>query len=147
MISKEQNKTISDIFIDEGEKKFRFYEHDLLFSLTQKNESFCVALGGGAFQLSKNQDLIENSGISVYLSCANEELYRRLKRKSDRPMLQDKNLNQLSANELKQKISSLMTTRRNNYFNADIIYSTPDKTVDKTVDEIYKKINYLNDTN
>lgn len=147
MISKKQNKSIADIFKNEGEQEFRKYESEILAELSELKESFCTALGGGAFQSPKNQDMIENSGISVYLSCADEELYRRLKRKSDRPMLQDDNSNQLSASELKQKISSLMTKRRKNYLKADIIYSTTDKTVEETVDEIYKKINYLSATN
>ncbi|MEA1979608.1 MAG: shikimate kinase [candidate division Zixibacteria bacterium] len=140
MISKKQNKAITDIFKDEGEKKFRVYETDILSGLSKRNESFCVALGGGVFQSSKNQNMIENSGISVYLSCANEELYRRLKNQSDRPLLRDENSNQLSPNELKEKISSMMTKRKKNYLKANIIFSTTDKTVEETVDEIYKKI-------
>ena len=140
MISKKQNKTITGIFKDEGEKKFRAYETDILSGLSKRKESFCVALGGGAFQSPKNQDIIENSGISVYLSCANDELYRRLKNQSDRPLLRDENSNQLSESELKDKILSLMMKRKNNYLKADIVCTTTDKTVEETVDEIYKKI-------
>lgn len=146
MISQEQDLTISDIFKNKGEKQFREFESELLFSLSQKKESFCVALGGGGFQSPKNQDMIENSGISVYLSCADEELYNRLKNQTDRPLLQDEKSKQLSPNELKEKIASLMTKRRENYLKADIIYSTTDKTVDETVDELYKKI-YVSGTN
>ena len=58
MISKKQNKSIADIFKNEGEQEFRKYESEILAELSELKESFCTALGGGAFQSPKNQDMI-----------------------------------------------------------------------------------------
>ena len=43
------------------------------------------ALGGGAFSSGGNRDVIQNSGLVVYLTCPVREIMRRIKDKGDRP--------------------------------------------------------------
>ena len=92
-----------------------------------------VALGGGAFESLANRKLAANSGIVIWLRCPLNELSKRLKSKSDRPLLK--------GNNLKQQLSAQLKQRLPNYRKADLNISTAQKSPDQVSGEIIKSLN------
>lgn len=87
LIEKEELKSISDIFLDEGEEFFRKVELEVLRS-TLLNEDCVISLGGGAPISIAAQDLIRNSdSIVVFLDVSLATAAPRVGFNRDRPLL------------------------------------------------------------
>ena len=90
-LEKKTGKTIIELFDKEGEKKFRLLEHEQLKKLVLR-ENVVISLGGGTPCFHNNIDLINKSGISVYLQMNADVLLKRLsKSKTKRPLIRDLN--------------------------------------------------------
>ena len=104
-IEQKQGRSISDIFATQGEEVFRDMETEALRELIQKQEPMVIALGGGlpiggnlygeepVRQLAllrgeRNRELLAELGYVFYLKITPEEVYRRLKGDTTRPLLQ-----------------------------------------------------------
>jgi shikimate kinase len=96
MIVKSRNNSIENIFKDEGEAAFRSYESSCLKNYATVQNTV-VSTGGGAPCFFDNMDWMNNHGTTVFLNPPLEELASRLNssENSHRPMLKDKNLNEL----------------------------------------------------
>ena len=79
--------SIREFFEREGELRFREIEEEVLDSLTQ-GESRVLSTGGGAVLREANRQHLHDRGRVVYLKSTPEELYRRLRHDSNRPLLQ-----------------------------------------------------------
>ncbi len=93
-IEAEQGQPIREIFKERGESEFRDIETATLRQHVTKVESGnpCVfALGGGTFVQSKNWDIIENNGVTVWLDCTLETVLERLGDDIARPLAADRN--------------------------------------------------------
>jgi len=139
LIEKEVDDSISNIFAAKGESFFREKESEMLLKATLK-ENFVLALGGGTLINKDNLNLVKRSGVSIYLKSSPEEIYHRLKHKTDRPLLLSENGTPLSYLETKEKISSILKTREEIYNQADIIYLIDGVSVGKTVDDLVRLI-------
>ncbi len=85
-----QDATIRQIFEQAGEPFFRQVEHAALVEVTRK-EPAVIALGGGTFTQKLNFDLIrQTGGVTVWLDCPAEELWRRCSRMDNRPLFRDR---------------------------------------------------------
>lgn len=135
-IVKNQKKTIAEIFKTSGEKYFRNIEAQVINKAVTSKKMTVIALGGGAFQRAETQKKIREMAIVVYLSCAQKELYRRLIKKTDRPLMPQ------TGSELKEKIRTLSAKRLKNYQKADFIIATTDKTTKEVIQKIMMKINH-----
>jgi shikimate kinase len=78
--------SISDIFTTHGEPYFRAGEARVIARLLDSGPQV-LATGGGAFMHPQSREAIRAKGISVWLRAEFEVLMRRIKRRSDRPML------------------------------------------------------------
>lgn len=78
--------SISDIFAKHGEPYFRAGEARVIARLLDGGPQV-LATGGGAFMNSESRAAIRAKGISVWLKADFDVLMRRIKRRSDRPML------------------------------------------------------------
>jgi len=79
--------SIREFFEREGEDAFRAIEAEVIAQLAQ--QPACVlATGGGAVLREANRDALRRHCDVVYLRCAPEELYRRLRNDTQRPLLQ-----------------------------------------------------------
>ena len=78
--------SIADIFEVHGESSFRSGEARVIARLLD-NGPQVLATGGGAFMNPDTRALIRAKGISVWLKAEFELLYRRIKRRNDRPLL------------------------------------------------------------
>lgn len=79
--------SIKDFFTREGEEAFRDVEASVIDELSQKSD-VVLSTGGGAVLRSANRNHLRSRGHVVYLKSAPEELARRLRNDSNRPLLQ-----------------------------------------------------------
>jgi len=79
--------SIREYFAREGEDAFRDIEQQVLAELAQGADAV-VATGGGAVLREANRRALRDGGKVIYLRSAPEELYRRLRHDTQRPLLQ-----------------------------------------------------------
>ena len=79
--------SIREFFEREGEVRFRDIEQEVLDTLTQ-GASKVLSTGGGAVLREANRQNLHERGRTVYLKSTPEELFRRLRHDSNRPLLQ-----------------------------------------------------------
>ncbi len=134
-------KSIRLVFAEDGEKAFRKAETEVIENLIRTTSGGAVvALGGGAFQSAANRRLVRPAGVCVYLSCSARELYRRLRSKSDRPLLHGLQRGATDRCAMMAKMKELLNARRGTYETADITVSTSTRTVTEVVSMITGKL-------
>ena len=79
MISASHQKSIQNIFDAFGEKQFRELEHEVAKNLPKENH--VISTGGGMPCYHENMDVLNQNGITFYLSSPVELLFSRLKKK------------------------------------------------------------------
>ncbi|WP_427914756.1 shikimate kinase [Ramlibacter sp. MMS24-I3-19] len=79
--------SIRDFFAREGEARFRDEEQHALEDLAV-GPPCVLATGGGAVLREANREILRQAGHVIYLRSSPEELWRRLKRDTKRPLLQ-----------------------------------------------------------
>ncbi|HOZ85424.1 MAG TPA: shikimate kinase [Niabella sp.] len=103
LIESDTNKTISEIFEQEGEEYFRTKESEILQWVTETHEAMVLSCGGGAPCFFNNIDYMNEKGITVWLDAPFEILLGRLRiQKSHRPLLKDLDDEQLKAYIIKK---------------------------------------------
>jgi len=79
--------SIREYFAREGEDAFRDVEEQVLRALAQ-GPSAVVATGGGAVLRPATREALRAGGQVIYLRSTPEELYRRVRHDTQRPLLQ-----------------------------------------------------------
>ncbi|MBL8587934.1 MAG: 3-dehydroquinate synthase [Methylobacteriaceae bacterium] len=79
--------TIPEIFAQHGEAYFRDGERRVVARLLADGPRV-VATGGGAFMNEATRDLVARSGVSIWLKAEFDVLMRRVRKRSNRPLLQ-----------------------------------------------------------
>lgn len=144
-IENREEKKIVDIFEENGEEYFRTLESSTLKNLSQVN-NVVVSLGGGTMAKTDNLKLMKSTGKIVYLETSPDEVYKRLKNKTDRPLVRDLVLSDGSKEEFIARIIKLLSEREPYYSQADITINTDTSNVGRTVDLIKKRIiRYIDD--
>jgi shikimate kinase len=119
-IEKREGFGIPEIFSNKGEDYFRQKEAESLLEWASKNESFIMATGGGAPCFYNGIDILNSTGITIFLEVPLPTLISRLSNKSDRPLLQTE-----SEDQLQEKLQSLMDKRLHVYRKSAITISKP----------------------
>ena len=78
---------IKDFFAQQGEDAFRDVEQDVIDELTRQ-PGVVLATGGGAVLRPSNRDALHSRSHVFYLRSSAEELTRRLRHDTHRPLLQ-----------------------------------------------------------
>jgi len=78
---------IRDYFAAQGEAAFRDVEQDVIDTLSRQ-AGLVLATGGGAVLRPSNRDALHSSTHVFYLRSTPEELFRRLRHDTHRPLLQ-----------------------------------------------------------
>lgn len=112
-IEDEQGMSINEIFEKLGEKAFREMENELLSELTTLQDAV-VSTGGGLPCTGDNMDLINRSGVSIYLRMEPDVLMNRLSRGTGRRPL----IRHLSGPELETFIRTKLREREPFYLQA-----------------------------
>lgn len=131
-ISELQGKSISTIFEEDGEERFRALEKAFL-SFTTELRRQVIATGGGMPTTPENLSTILNSGITIFLDCDSDTLGKRISESIDRP------LHQQPTNQLQASIESNLKSRMSFYIEAHITVensSSPDLTVQRIIDKL-----------
>ncbi len=88
-IEKKENRSINDIFDQDGEEYFRQVEAEVLKSL-QPERYMVVATGGGIILNEANRQEMKDKGHIIYLNVPIEKLASRLNEDYERPLLKNK---------------------------------------------------------
>ncbi|MFN2510723.1 MAG: shikimate kinase [Pyrinomonadaceae bacterium] len=135
-ILKKEYRSAKQIIDDQGEPSFREIETRVLRAVLQKNTAGVIALGGGAWTMAGNRDLIASAGgISVWLDAPFNLCWQRIVASA----LQGKDERPLARNE--EEALSLYTERRAVYATADLhVEATESKTADDLALEIFQAL-------
>jgi shikimate kinase len=123
--------SIPEIFIGKGESYFREIESRLLTEWAGSPESFVMATGGGAPCFFRGMEVINKTGLSIFLNVPVNELLQRVKEKTNRPLLDDED------QDREQTLIRLLETRRPCYRQAQITLTNPD--LNKLMEAIHFK--------
>ena len=87
-ITEREGKTPAQLIVDDGEEAFRAIESEVLRELLETNAASVVALGGGAWIVEANRNLIiQYSCLSVWLDVPFEVCWARIETSGeDRPL-------------------------------------------------------------
>src|SRR5258708_29088791 len=75
-----ENTSIAEIFSARGEDEFRRIESEVLrqhVRWIERGRPAVLALGGGAFTIPVNREMLTNNGLSLWLDCPFEVAKRR----------------------------------------------------------------------
>jgi shikimate kinase len=78
---------IREFFEREGEERFRDIEAEVIDTLSQQGAGV-LSTGGGAVLRAENREHLRGRGKVIYLKSHPEELIRRLRHDTNRPLLQ-----------------------------------------------------------
>lgn len=116
---------VATIFDIEGEAGFRRRETAALDEYSRR-QGLILATGGGAVLAPENRDMLRERGCVVYLRAGVDELYRRVARDRNRPLLHTP--------DPRQRLADLMAQREQIYTEiADIALDTADQPVSQVV--------------
>lgn len=118
--------SIPDIFAAHGEQYFRDGEVRVIARLLE-GAPCVVATGGGAWMRPETRERIRARGLSIWLKADADVLLRRVKRRSDRPLLQTA--------DPAATIEKLVAERYPLYAEADLTLLSREVPHDRIVDE------------
>ena len=96
-IESRMRKSVSQIFAEKGEEKFRQMEYNMLHEVAEF-EDVIISCGGGTPCFFDNMDYLNQQGDVVYLKATPETLYKHLlMAKVERPLLKGKSPDELIA--------------------------------------------------
>ena len=135
LVEERTGLTISEIFANEGEERFRQLEHECVKEAAAHADAV-VALGGGAITDQRNWEVIRAAGVLVALEANLETILKRVSRRNDRPLLAG-----LNRQQRRERIAALLKERAPYYARADIRLRTRDKqTPEATSGELIRKM-------
>ena len=126
-IERAAGMTIPEIFAKRGEAEFRQGEHRVIARLLADGP-MVLATGGGAFMNETTRQLIAEQGLSIWLKADFDVLMRRVRKRSNRPLLQNP--------DPEGTLKSLMDARYPVYALADIEIQSRDVAHEVIVEEI-----------
>ncbi|MBV8657025.1 MAG: shikimate kinase [Burkholderiales bacterium] len=81
-------ESVRSFFDREGEEAFRVIESEVLATIVARAGPAVLATGGGAVLREANRELLHGHSTVLYLRASPEDLYRRLRNDTQRPLLQ-----------------------------------------------------------
>jgi len=103
---------IPEIFATRGEAEFRRIESQIIgqhVRWIERGRPAILALGGGAFTIPANRELLANNGITVWLDCPFETVQHRVAQATHRPLAR-----------APEAFAALYQSRRDHYSLADV---------------------------
>lgn len=127
-IEREEGRSISDIFAEDGEDYFRSLETSFLERAQGKRKKI-ISTGGGIVTREQNVELLHNIGTVVFLQADIDHILNNVKGDTTRPLLQ--------TDDIKGKITEMLELREPMYLSAaDVIIQASGKTIENIVDEM-----------
>ena len=119
--------SIPEIFAQHGEEEFRKGERRVIARLLNDGQ-MVIATGGGAFQAEETRQRIAEKAVSVWLKADVDVLLRRVRKRTNRPMLH--------TDDPEATLKRLLDDRGPNYAKADLSIQSRDVPHDIIVDEL-----------
>ena len=131
LIEERAKKSINDIFEEDGEKFFRNLEEQIIIKLLDER-NIIVSLGGGSIINRNTRKLIKKNSYNIYLKVKIDTLTKRLISSKSRPLIFNKNLNEI--------LNEILKKRKKYYQKADLTIDN-ENSLNKIVTKILNKIN------
>ena len=119
--------SIPEIFAQHGEEEFRKGERRVIARLLNEGQ-MVIATGGGAFQAEETRQRIAEKAVSVWLKADVDVLLRRVRKRTNRPMLHTQ--------DPEATLKRLLDERGPNYAKADLSIQSRDVPHEIIVDEL-----------
>jgi shikimate kinase/3-dehydroquinate synthase len=126
--------TIAEIFAKHGEPSFRDGERRVMARLLEEGPRV-IATGGGAFLNDETRARIAARGVSVWLKADPEVLWRRVRKRTHRPLLQSA--------DPETTLRTLLEQRYPYYARADVTVASRDGPHELAVEEIISAIEFF----
>lgn len=99
VIADREHMAVKQIFSAKGEEQFRIIERDILINWCDKDENYVMATGGGTPCFFSNMQLINQSGVSIFLDTAVDIIAQRMMQTelAKRPMFAGENVSTIGA--------------------------------------------------
>jgi shikimate kinase len=123
--------SVADIFTKHGEAEFRALEARVIARLLEEGPAV-IATGGGALINESTRALIRDRAISIWLKAEIPVLMRRVRRKSDRPLLHGK--------DPEITLKKLLADREPLYAEAKIVVTSREGPHESVVDSIIEAL-------
>ena len=124
-------KTVAEIFTDHGEPYFREGERKVIARLLE-NGAQILATGGGAFMNDETRAAVRAHGVSLWLKADLALLMKRVKKRSDRPLLRH--------DDPEAIMRALIETRYPVYAEADLTVESRDAAHASMVNDVVKTL-------
>jgi len=122
MVGKE-NRSIPEIFEEDGEPYFRSLEKESIRELGGRFNGV-LALGGGALQNQEIIDYIKENGILVFIKTDFNTILERILSEEGRPLLLDDDGNRKPGEMLTRELRQLYDSRLPSYNQAQLIFGS-----------------------
>lgn len=130
-IEKEQNRSISQIFEEEGEEGFRKIEKEMLKKAVEEEPDVVMACGGGTPCFFDNMEFLNGNGITVFLETSIPVLISRLQEENEkRPLVRGK-----SDDEIREKVLTQLCDRLPHYMEAKLKWHGDDLNSEKEIND------------
>lgn len=126
--------SIPDIFESRGEPDFRDGEARVIARLLDSGPAV-LATGGGSFMRKETRDRIREQAVSIWLKADADIIMRRVKRRSDRPLLK--------TSDPEATVGRLISEREPVYQQADLTVWSRDVPHEKIVEECIEALHRL----
>ncbi|WP_244548573.1 shikimate kinase [Bosea vaviloviae] len=120
--------SIPEIFAQRGESEFRDGERRVIGRILTTRAPLVLATGGGAYMNAETRERIAQLGISVWLKAEPEVLMRRVRKRSNRPLLQTADPD--------ATLRRMLTEREPVYALADLTLISRDDPLDVVVEDV-----------
>ncbi len=142
IIEIELGMEIAEIFKIKGEDWFRQYEESTLKKIIKSANRSVISLGGGSLMSEKNLSLINSAGILIYVKSSPDQIWKRIKHSTRRPLLRNEG-EAWSREMYLQRIKELMKEREYGYQSARLIIDRNGKDVNEVVTQLLSKLSEL----
>ena len=120
--------SIPEIFAQRGEAEFRDGERRVISRILATQPALVLATGGGAFMNAETRQRVKDLAISIWLKAEPDVLMRRVRKRSNRPLLQTA--------DPEATLRSMLAQREPVYALADITIQSRDVPHEAVVDDI-----------
>jgi len=139
LIESRFSKPVAVVFYEQGEETYRNIEAELLAEIATKTNQV-VALGAGTITNAKNMEIIESTGVLIYLETSVQEVYNRISRSEKRMFFENPpGIESISEDELLRRIEWLTEVRRPFYEKAEIKIVTSQR----EIREIFRELIFV----
>ncbi len=127
-----EGRTVAAIFDQQGEDAFRRIEAALLREWSARPDDFVMSTGGGSPCFFSGIDVINDSGLSIFLDERIEVITSRVIGRADRPLLRAE-----TPQDVQRRLEQLRASRLACYQQAHLTVSDP--TIERVFDAVSRQ--------